>query len=175
MGITLVHIEIFSILSRGDEWAKMTGRTDTMQGELRDARTMALADLHIHGPDPGLLADLELADGTTLGDHRETALLNLCDWLSVHPEVTPQYEELCGRPMSVDEAEVIQQEYGGIIYRDLSFNPENESEFCSNGWRWTTEYRTLIADRDDLEPIPVASWVSARWDERNLMALGGDA
>jgi hypothetical protein len=67
-------------------------------------------------------------------------------------------------------AQLQKEEEGGIVYRSLVSNPHNKIE-----WRWTTNHRTLIEDRPDLGELPLASWIMAGWDEKNLMTFGGNA
>ena len=143
--------------------------------EYHDQRTFTLVDLEHQGPDQSTLGDLELRDGTHLRDH-PTILDDLCTWVSEHPQIREAYNELCDSDMTHDEAATIRaEEEGGIVYRSLVFNPDNETEFYVNGWRWTTNHRTLIEDRPDLGELPLASWIMAGWDEKNLMTFGGTA
>ena len=146
-------------------------------------RHMGLADTWINGPDPSLLRDLELANMTTIGAHEirdqcamppsygSFALVDkLCEWISSQMEIEEQFLRVCGSRMSYNDAVTIQEDHGGIVYRDGWTLPNGD-----DAWRWTENQAELVDHRPDLGEIPLSAWLIANWDESLLMAKGGEA
>ena len=173
------HLLVVAVQSVAE--AKEDG--ETVFNACASYRNMGLADTWVNGPDPSLLRDLELADMTTIGAHEirdqcamspsygSFALVDkLCEWISSQMEIEEQFLRVCGDRMSYNDAVTIQEDHGGIVYRDGGslFNGDD-------AWRWTEEAHILVDHRPDLGEIPLSAWLIANWDESLLMAKGGEA